>query len=324
MKLTDQRSRVLCFSRTSLLAASLLLFVGVSAFAVGSVASSGTFTMTSPDGVAVSAGSKAAVCPLGAANYVRWQNAFYGPVYGIVWDFNGVSLVNINGTDNCRFVMFETGYVNPQELYQGIAVGAASCPANSTGSPASCQCAAYFQPNSAGTACIAILARDRNHDKSDGGTCSAKRPGFGHPIYSLTGSKTLSEQLLGAGIGGQPLTANYDTRRKVPSNDPTRIFSALPAASFGDPWSSSLHKSLVFQTDDANTVQAIQASRGASAWVSFARDSSGNYRPDADVNDRLLAVSGGWRYFDGTTRAQENYDSTGKLTSAVYANNLLV
>src|SRR5206468_2678931 len=82
---------------------------------------------------------------------------------------------------------------------------------------------------------------------------------------------------------------------------------------------SSLHKSLVPQTDGNGVVGAVQASRGAGAWVSFARDGSGNYVTDADVTDRLVAIAGGWRYTEGTTGSEESYNSQGMLTSASYS-----
>ena len=155
--------------------------------------------------------------------------------------------------------------------------------------------------------------RDRRHDKPP--TCTG--PAYGNPIYPLTGSKGLTESLGGSVVGGQRVIAVYDTRRKVPASDATPIFGAVPAASFGELWSSSLHKNLFFQVDTPSS-SAIQASRGSGAWVSFANTGAG-YVPDADVADRLVQISGGWRYYDTAAQSQENYDSAGKLLNASYA-----
>jgi hypothetical protein len=162
-------------------------------------------------------------------------------------------------------------------------------------------------------ACVTL--RERVRDKPKAPVC-----GFGHPIYPLTGSKTLREELGSWSVGGQQVTLGYDTRRKVPANDPTLVFNAVGPASFGELWTSSLHKSLVFQLDAGGVQQAVQASRGAGAWISFNRDSSGSYVADTDVPDRLVPNSGGWRYVDALERAEETYDSTGKLLTVAYIN----
>ena len=53
--------------------------------------------------------------------------------------------------------------------------------------------------------------------------------------------------------------------------------------------------------------------------MSFPRDSSGNYIPDADVNDRLTRSGAGWRYFDSSSRSEEAYDAQGVLTNVAFA-----
>jgi YD repeat-containing protein len=160
---------------------------------------------------------------------------------------------------------------------------------------------------------------DRYHDKPDPNSCTKKSPGYGHPIYPLTGSKSLKEELGGWNIGGQRVVAGYDTRRKAQSAQGIATFSAAAAPSFGELWASSLQKNLVFQTAVVGSQKTIQASRGAGAWVSFALQSDGSYSPDPDVLDRLVVIAGGWRYIDAAARAQETYDSTGKLLGVSYA-----
>jgi YD repeat-containing protein len=156
-------------------------------------------------------------------------------------------------------------------------------------------------------------AVDRYHDKPK--QC---QPSLGNPIYPLTGSKAQREDL-NIRLGGQRLAVAYDSQQKLPIDDTIAAFSARPAASFGELWSSTLHKRLVFQIDALQRRQAIQASRGASAWRTFSRDISDNYLPDTDVADRLVATASGWRYTDSAERSLEIYDSTGKLLGVSYA-----
>lgn len=181
----------------------------------------------------------------------------------------------------------------------------------------SCGCPTSTTWSGAAKACKPY--RDRLHDKKAISTC--QQPAFGNPIYPLTGSKSLVEELGRWSIGGiRRVVLGYDTRRKVPANDPSLIFNPTGSASFGELWASSLHKTLVFQLDANGLPQAIQSSRGGGAWTSFIRDGSGNYAPDADVSDRLIPISAGWRYFDAAERSEETYDSLGKLLTVAYAN----
>lgn len=155
--------------------------------------------------------------------------------------------------------------------------------------------------------CVTV-ATDRIHDKPN--SCE---PGFGHPIYPLTGRKRLVERLADMGNGRRNVTAGYDTRAKVPSVNGGSTFSVKPSASFGELWASSLHKSLVFQFDSDDIQRGIQASRGLGGWISFAFQSDGSFLPDADVSDRVESTSSGWRYIDAGERAIETYNSQGNL-----------
>ncbi|MEO8154069.1 MAG: hypothetical protein ABI605_13445 [Rhizobacter sp.] len=75
---------------------------------------------------------------------------------------------------------------------------------------------------------------------------------------------------------------------------------------------------MVLQANGAN--QIIQAARGSGTWVSFVRDTLGNYIADTDISDHLVSITGGWRYVDATQRSEETYDSLGKIQSIQYAN----
>ena len=111
----------------------------------------------------------------------------------------------------------------------------------------------------------------------------------------------------------------YDTRRKLPADSsPSLDFNPVAAASFGELWSSNLHKNLFPQTARTGG-KAIQAYRGNGAWISFVLQSDGSYAADSDVPDRLVAISGGWRYIDAAERSEEVYDASGKLLSVSHA-----
>ena len=142
-------------------------------------------------------------------------------------------------------------------------------------------------------------------------------PGFGKPIFPLTGSKRLTTPVVGWPTFA-PLEIAYDTRRKVPDNDPGGRFGSLPAASFGGLWESNWHRQLVIQPSQSS-LRSIQASRGAGKWVSFATFGGGSYAPDPDVSDRLIKLASGWRYVDAAAGAIETYDSAGNLLSVARA-----
>ena len=152
-----------------------------------------------------------------------------------------------------------------------------------------------------------ITYRDRYHDKP-----SCSDPGFGDPIFPLTGSERMTIDL------GSGMQIAYDTRRMVPSNNPALAFSAVAPASFGGLWESSLHK--VISTQDGLVVgkKAVHANRGAGVWISFVQGVSSSLAPDADVNDRITEVFNPvrlYRYDDAAAMAQETYSSAGVLQS---------
>ena len=123
------------------------------------------------------------------------------------------------------------------------------------------------------------LIADRYHDKN---SCFK----LGHPIYPLTGSKGLMEELGQWSIAGQHVVAAYDTKRKAPSNNSLVVFAATPAASFGELWGTNLHKRLFFETDIFGISRAIQVSRGSGVWISFTGNGI-SYAADGDIADRV-------------------------------------
>lgn len=163
--------------------------------------------------------------------------------------------------------------------------------------------------------CVQIIDRYRESKQQ----CSGA---VGNPIYPLIGSKRQPEELGRWLAGGEPVGLTYDSRRKVPANDSAMLFSVSPSPSFGELWGSTLHKQLVRQAGvGVSASPAIQASRGGGAWISFIRNSAGVYvAADASIQDRVVAITTGWRYLDAASQAVEIYDVRGLLTSVSHAN----
>ncbi len=144
------------------------------------------------------------------------------------------------------------------------------------------------------------------------------RPNGGNPIYPLEGSKRQVEPLGFSVAPDVTLAAVFDSLAKVPTFGQEVSFSTQAIPSFGSLWESNLHKSLALQQGSAG-LRAIHASRGAGTWISFTYQGGGTYAPSADIDDRITAITGGWRYYDAAASALETYDSQGQLNSIHYA-----
>lgn len=152
-------------------------------------------------------------------------------------------------------------------------------------------------------------------DRYHGGKPPPQCPVVGNPIYPLLGSKRQEEAIPEVSLNGIQLRLIYDTRRKVPSDNPTLMFNIAPSPSFGELWSGSFHRNLVFKGGG----KTAQASRAGGSWITFTQQADGSYRPDVDVNDRLAPYGDGWIYVDSVASSQESYDSQGNLLSIKYA-----
>jgi YD repeat-containing protein len=170
--------------------------------------------------------------------------------------------------------------------------------------------------------CKALIT-DRVHDKAVQ-SCSATQPMLGHPIYPLTAAKSLRQSLGDWRIGGRSVILDYHTRRKLPSDTPELVFRGAEPAALGELWTTSLHKHLEVRPYANGTIAGVYLARGAGAWISFIRDTSSTaqaerYTADADVQDQLTRTPTGWRFTDMAMRAQETFDSSGKLLTVAYA-----
>jgi len=132
--------------------------------------------------------------------------------------------------------------------------------------------------------------------------CPKCQPGVGDPIYPLTG---VNKQTVPTGfrIGNTELVLTYTTARAL-HGVPLRV---LPA--FGRLWSSNLHKNLGIATN----ATVVTAYRGDAAVVAFSL-ANGSYVAEANINDRLVAVAGGYLYTDASAGQVESYNAQGQLT----------
>jgi YD repeat-containing protein len=111
-------------------------------------------------------------------------------------------------------------------------------------------------------------------------------------------------------LGWRSLTLTYDTEPRLPPvMADLKLLAGMPNA-FGELWLSDAHRSIIVES--GNTY--ARAVRGDGRVMSFVGDGTGGYTAESGVDDRLLSVGGGYRYFDVRGGAIETYDGTGAIT----------
>ena len=155
-------------------------------------------------------------------------------------------------------------------------------------------------------------------------SCSGRAdPGQGNPIYPLRSVKRETVDL-GIRVGGVPLSLTYDSSALVPKLPADPAGGTVNYGELGRHWSSTLFKRIATSSTSTGGVipAAATASRGDGTAVTFARNvSTGQYTPEANHADALVALSGGaLRYYNKSANAQETYDPSGRLTNINWAN----
>lgn len=156
--------------------------------------------------------------------------------------------------------------------------------------------------------CAPIL--DLNKDKK---VCS---PGFGNPVFPLTGTKSQSE-LIGSwggavsGLGSLHLV--YESRGQLPGGDSTAAMFKKPVPSFGLYWITNALTNLIANENNTSAI----VSRGNGQWVSFTLNSSGAYQAASNGDLHLFKNAAGWLYKDEVAGIMEQYDVNGVLQSVV-------
>lgn len=134
----------------------------------------------------------------------------------------------------------------------------------------------------------------------------------GNPIFPLTGRK-YEEVDLRIRLGALQLSIAYDSAGKLPVSGQTPEDATQEVAPLGQLWFTSFHRRIRPQS----TVGAI-AERGLGVTHSFTRDSNGNFVGALDNNDRLIATTDGFIYYDSGSHSQEVYDAAGALQSIAW------
>jgi YD repeat-containing protein len=184
--------------------------------------------------------------------------------------------------------------------------GQCVCPSGQTwsGTLRSCQrCPAGQLWNETLGACRPQIVQD-NTQNPPPGQC-----GEGNPIYPTRGNKRETVEL-SVGIGWLRMALTFDNSSALPTTTTVEGEALKAQPAFGDYWFGTLHRRVVI--DDGQ--RAARVSRGDGRVVSFSGNGAGVYTALPEVNDRLLSVAGGYRFFDAAAQLIESYDSSGALT----------
>lgn len=184
--------------------------------------------------------------------------------------------------------------------------GQCVCPSGQSWSSTlgSCQrCPAGQLWNEALGSCRPQIVQDNTQNQPPG------QCGEGNPIYPTRGNKRETVDLV-VTIGWQRVALTYDNSSALPTTTPVEGEALKPQPAFGDQWFGTLHRRLVL--DDG--LKAARLTRGDGRVVSFSGNGTGQFTPQPEVNDRLLTVTGGYRYIDAAKQSIESYDSAGALT----------
>lgn len=190
------------------------------------------------------------------------------------------------------------------------------CPANSKLDGKSCLCDEGYAPGGAPGA--EVCEKYVNVARASTPAPSCASPMRGNPIEPLRGVKRETVDT-GLRLGALPLTFTFDSTAKVPRSAP-----GLEGASnglsvrdgvLGELWFSSFHRRVAGAVNSGSTAQpgAAHAHRGNGRAIAFS-SSSGSFMQEPIMTDRLLPVTGGYRYVDTKSGAQETYDSEGRIT----------
>lgn len=150
-------------------------------------------------------------------------------------------------------------------------------------------------------------------------TCESN-PGFGNPIFPLSGEKTLSVHSDAWFEGRLKLT--YNSTQFMRGESPQSLFVRGVPASFGDLWSSNYHKRLAV---DLLQDAPVLAARGGGNWVAIVPDGTGKFRSESSGRQRIEPLTrtiaygtddyltDGWLLFDADTNSVEIYSKGGRL-----------
>ncbi|MCM5682965.1 hypothetical protein M8A51_25870 [Schlegelella sp. S2-27] len=131
-------------------------------------------------------------------------------------------------------------------------------------------------------------------------------PGFGQPIYPLTGTK---RKLVAVETASSLLatTLAYDTAAQSRGAPDLADHRADTYGALGKLWTTNWHRRLVLGKE------AIQAVRGSGNLVSFSLQQGGEWRSTVDQTDSLVVLADQYFYRDQGKGSIEQYESSGRL-----------
>ena len=136
----------------------------------------------------------------------------------------------------------------------------------------------------------------------------------GNPIVALTGAKLQPIEL--GQLSWLPLKVTFNSSRRVPYASGEQPFMRDDTKLLGDDWKPSFERGLFTDVhkDMSQPAKLINVQRGDGNWTSFQSTGSAFAPASPALNDRLVAVSGGYLYYDAEAMTIERYDAVGRLT----------
>lgn len=187
----------------------------------------------------------------------------------------------------------------------------ATCSCNDTlrsdrvglGNDGSCYCKDGRSWDDTRRACVTIEERNETNQPQ----ACPKVVVTGNPIYPLTGAKKEFVRT-GLTLGGLELVLTYDSSGKLPSGQAIPASELTELNAFGPLWKSSLHHRLQVSLNRKTAL----LTRGNGEVLSFSGNGAGTFSPTSDHANKLLSITGGYRFIDAATGDQETFDTAGK------------
>lgn len=239
------------------------------------------------------------------------QEAPGSPHFKYGWSHSSTQYPYWTGVD------FSCGYYSCRSGSLDYSVGTIypTCPANSTYvGNAVCRCNEGYTDNpQTGNSCSVLIETNLAEAPQHCPTC------VGNPVYPLTGAKK-ERAKIGVTLAGLELVLTYDSTRALRPAQSGNASALVEPSPFGTYWKSSFHRRL--QVSPGLTKALL--SRGDGQILTFAGNGSGTFSGEGYNANKLVTITGGYRFTDVATGIVETFDSSGKLlTLATTSGSLL-
>jgi YD repeat-containing protein len=181
------------------------------------------------------------------------------------------------------------------------------CPANAKLVGTQCVCKdGYAEDPETGNRCVPLNEKNEVQAQQDSRATICK----GNPIYPLTGAKREFVQTE-VSIGGLDFILTYDTTGKLPANRAVEQAGFADSNVLGALWKSSLHHILQVSPN----LKKAHFTKGDGTILGFDGNGAGVFTGEAGNPNKLVSISGGYRYTDIDSGDVETFDTAGKLQS---------